>query len=262
MAPEAGPPLVLSAGSYASLGWARLAMRMNRAMKHKIALGAVVATAAGGGVAWAATSSKSDLRAAYLDDVAKRLDVSSDQLTSALKGAYLDQLDAAVKAGRLTQSQADELKQRVQSGAVPFGPGGPGLGRGLGDHGKRFGFGRHGPFGSAISAAADFLGLSDSALQSELRGGRSLADIAKDKGKPEDDLIAALVAAEKKQLDQAVDDKRITGDQRDAIAKDLPARIKALVEGGPPAGGPRRGSWGARPGDGYLSVPPGPGADL
>ena len=63
-------------------------------------------------------------RQAFLNDVAKRLNVTPAQLNSALKGAAIDQLDAAVKAGKLTQAQANALKQRIQQGAhggAPFG---------------------------------------------------------------------------------------------------------------------------------------------
>jgi len=230
-------------------------MRMNGGTKRTIALGAIIATAAGGGVAWASSSAKDDFRSEYLEDVAKRLDVSPEKLTSALKEAYLEQLDDAVKSGRLTQSQADALKQRVEDGRVPLGPGPR-----FGHHPGRGG----GPFGSAISVAATYLGLSESELQTQLRSGTSLADVAKQKGKSEDGLVDALVAAEKKQLDDAVANKRITSAQRDAIAKNLPARTKALVEGGPPAGGPRKGPWGRQaPRGGYRPVPaPGAGADL
>ncbi|HZO36424.1 MAG TPA: hypothetical protein VFB41_06055 [Solirubrobacteraceae bacterium] len=232
---------------------------MNAGTKRKIALGAIVATAAGGGAAWASASSKSDFRSEYLNDVAKRLDVTPEKLTSALKGAYLEQLDDAVKSGRLTQKQADALKQRAENGDVPLGAG-PGFGHRLGP-GKGFGH-RHGggPFGSTISAAATYLGLSETELQTKLRSGTSLADVAKEKGKSEDDLVDAIVAAETKQLDQAVTDKRITSEQRDAIAKNLPARIKALVEGGPLAGGPRGGPWGGKSSSGNSRPVPAPGA--
>lgn len=226
---------------------------MSGGTKRKIAVGAIIATAAGGGAAWASASAKDDFRSEYLNDVAKRLDVSPEKLTSALKGAYLEQLDDAVKSGRLTQSQADALKRRAKDGTVPFGPGSS-----FGHHrggGKGFGH-RGGPFGAASSAAAEFLGLSESELQTKLRSGTSLADVAKQEGKSASELIDAIVAAERKQLDAAVADKRITSAQRDAIARNLPARIKALVEGGPPAGGPRGGPWGGKaPSGGYRPVP-------
>ena len=102
--------------------------------KRKLVIGStVVAVAAFAGGAVAATQGSSNPRQQYLNDVAKRLNVTPAQLNSALNGAALDQLNAAVKAGKLTQAQADALKQRIQQGApggVPFigppGPGGPG----------------------------------------------------------------------------------------------------------------------------------------
>ena len=61
--------------------------------------------------------------------------MSSQKLENALEGAYSDRLDAAVKAGRLTRSQADEIKKQAKEhGGVPF----------LGGHGPR---GPHGPDG-------------------------------------------------------------------------------------------------------------------
>ena len=76
---------------------------------------------------------------AFLDDLAKRLNVTRDKLDEAFKGAASDRVDAAVAAGRLTKEQGDEIKQRIQSAtALPplglgpgmhmrgGGPGGPG----------------------------------------------------------------------------------------------------------------------------------------
>src|ERR1700754_2719669 len=96
--------------------------------KRRIAIGAAgLVVLAGSGGAYAATQSatptptpttKPDPSAqqkAFLDDVAKRLNVTSDQLTSALKGAAEDQIDQAVKDGKLTQDQADQAKKRIES---------------------------------------------------------------------------------------------------------------------------------------------------
>src|SRR5690242_9151590 len=70
---------------------------------------------------------------AFLDDVAGRLHVTTDQLTAALEGAAEDRIDAAVKAGKLTPAQGDAAKKAIESGNFPAlgpggfrGPGGPG----------------------------------------------------------------------------------------------------------------------------------------
>ena len=48
------------------------------------------------------------------------------KLKDATKAAAIDQVNADLKAGRVTKAQADELKARINSGQVPFGA--PGLG--------------------------------------------------------------------------------------------------------------------------------------
>src|SRR3954454_21311934 len=71
---------------------------------------------------------------AFLDDVAKRLNVTPEALSSAIKGAAGARIDAAVAAGKLTKAQGDAAKQRLASGAPLLGPGllGGGGPRGMG----------------------------------------------------------------------------------------------------------------------------------
>jgi hypothetical protein len=79
--------------------------------KRKLAIAATAAAAAAfAGGAYAATQTSGTSRQAFLNDVAKRLNVSPTQLQSALQGAFDDQLQAAVTAGKLTQAQADTIK--------------------------------------------------------------------------------------------------------------------------------------------------------
>ena len=113
-------------------------------VKRKLVAGAAgLAVLAGSGGAYAAgqsgpTTSKSpgaDRAAeqkAFLDDVAKRLNVTRDQLDAALKGAAEARIDAAVAAGKLTKEQGEAAKQRLAAGAplLPGLGGGPGFGGG------------------------------------------------------------------------------------------------------------------------------------
>ena len=81
-----------------------------------IALTGVALAAAGGG---AIAATKDDPESAVLNDAAKRLNVTPTALRDALKAAEDAQIDQAVKDGKLTKEQADELKQhRDQSGRV------------------------------------------------------------------------------------------------------------------------------------------------
>jgi hypothetical protein len=215
--------------------------------KRKLAIGAVgLAVLAGTGGAYAATQSgptaakAPDLAAeqkAFLDNLAKRLNVTPDKLNEAIKGAASDRIDAAVAAGKLTKEQGDAAKKRLENAnglpglglrfGLHGGPGGPG--------GLRFGFGE----GKSLSAAAKFLGLSDADLRTQLRDGKSLAAIAKDKGKTTADLKAAMKTAITSELDQAVKDNKLTADQRTQILSDIDARLDDLINLTPPKGGPR-----------------------
>ena len=77
-------------------------------MKRKIVAGTVAAVAVGGaGAGIAATqfsSSPSQESKAIVSDAAKRLGVQPSELSSAIKQALEDRVDAAVAAGRLTKA--------------------------------------------------------------------------------------------------------------------------------------------------------------
>ena len=139
---------------------------MAMSTKVKIAAGAAAAVAvAGGGAAFAASqvwSPKAENQA-VIDDAAKQLGVSSDQLSAALENALKNRVDAAVAAGKLTKDQGDALKARIDAGGVPFV---------LGGFGARGAFGPGhfgGPFMRGFSAAASYLGLSEAELRSAAR---------------------------------------------------------------------------------------------
>ena len=165
---------------------------------------------------------------AIINDAANRLGVAPSALSDALKSAFKARVDAAVADGRITKAQGDELKARIDSGEVPFF-GGPGL-RGGSFHGPG-----HGGFGE-LDVAATYLGVTEASLRDSLMSGKSLAQVAKDKNKSVDGLVDAIVAEEKKELAAAVAAGRLTDAQRDSIEQDLPARVKAMVNGERPAG--------------------------
>lgn len=205
-----------------------------------IAVSAIVLLG-GGGLAVAATSGDDHAKEqkAVIDNAAKRLSVTPDALTSALKGAFEDQLDQAVKDGKITQKQADAMKARLAKGDLPLG-GGPGHGHGgpggFDGHGGPGGPGGH---GAELTAAAKYLGLTEAQLRAKVVKGTTLAKIAKAQGKDVAGLEAAIVDAKKADLAQAVKDGKLTQTQADAIEKDLAAHVKDEVENGRPAHGPR-----------------------
>jgi hypothetical protein len=125
----------------------------------------------------------------------------------------------------------------IQSSAPP--PAAAGSGGGVqgrpsggfgGGGGGRFG-GGFGAFGGGDSAAAAYLGISASTLQTDLAGGKTLAEVAKAQGKTVDGLVSAMVAATRKQLDAAVASGRFTKQQEATIVAGLQQRDTAMVNG-------------------------------
>jgi polyhydroxyalkanoate synthesis regulator phasin len=211
----------------------------------------VVAAVAGGGIAYAAgqSSSPATSRQAYLDDVAKRLNVTPQQLQDALTGARDDQLDQAVKDGKLTQQQADAIKQKAKSApgggplffGGPGGPGGnPGFGGGPGMRARGFGFGFD-ALKTEADAAAKYLGLTSADLRKQLAAGKSPADLANAQNKDLAGLKQTLTDTAKSQLADAVKAGKLTQDQADKISSQLAAHIDDIVNGALPHFGKRFG---------------------
>jgi len=210
-----------------------------------IGLAALAAAAFAGGAYAATQSSGPSTRQAFLNDVAKRLHVTPQQLTAALDGASADQLQAAVKAGKLTQSQANSLEQRLKQkgapGAVPFGffgPGkgggpAPGPGPGFGPRLRGFGFGGPGPAGGPggpglageLGSAASYLGLTGAQLLKKLSSGQSLAQLAAAQHKSTSGLEQAMTASIKAKLDKLVSAKAITSAREQQILSQWQKRL-------------------------------------
>lgn len=197
------------------------------AVKRKVVAAGVAALAVGGtGVGIAATKmahSPGAENKAIVDATAKNLGIAPSKLTAALEKALEDRVDAAVASGRLTKQQGDELKQRIESGDIPFFAG-PGLG-------LEHRFGGPGMFHRGLDAAASYLGLTEAQLASKLESGKTLAQVAKDQGKSVDGLESALVKDAQAKLDQAVKDGRLTKAQEQQMLSDLEQHVADLVNG-------------------------------
>jgi hypothetical protein len=224
---------------------------MARKMNRRLAAGAGAALAvAGGGAAIAATqlSPKAESEA-IVNDAAKQLGVTPAKLSDALKQALENRVDAAVAAGTMTKAQGDELKAQIAADEFPLFGGRPGFGHGPG--------GPHGAFGAHLSAAATYLGVTEAELRTSLEGGKTLADVAKAKGKSASGLVDALVADETKELDAAVSAGKLTKAQRDALVANAKQRFQDLVDGKLP----ERGSFRHHDGFGFGGAPPAAGGD-
>ena len=171
----------------------------------------------------------------FKQSLADNLGISVDELESALTQTQLEMIDQAVADGKLTEEEAADLREKIESGELP------GLFPFIGRH--------HGPAFPrlhylVIEAAADTLGMEVDDLKAELRDGNSLADVAETQGVSVDDLKAGILENVQATLDQKVADEDLTQEQADRIFEAISDSIDRIVNKTPgdgPWGGPHRG---------------------
>ncbi len=130
-------------------------MKSKKSRIGAILLAMVIFAGAMSGIAFAGTDQttdkpdKPDMTAMYESFISKfadNLGVSEDEVEAALEETQKQMIDEAVEAGTITQEQADQMTERIESGEVcgfmgfggghgPGGPGGPG-GNGKGPGGN------------------------------------------------------------------------------------------------------------------------------
>lgn len=200
---------------------------MRKRTKLAAGAGAALAVVGAGGAVAATRLSPSEESAAIVEDAAKQLGVTPERLSDALKQAFENRIDQAVEDGRLGEEAAERMKERLEAGDVPLLLPPPAHGPGS--------FGHHGPkllrFG--LDTVAGYLGVTQEELRDAMHEGRTLADVAEAEGKSVDGLVDALVAEQTERLNDAVEDSRLTDEQRDEIVADLEERVRAMVEAEP-----------------------------
>ncbi len=215
-----------------------------------LAVGIVAAQSGGttqdepAGLGWPPTEG-SDLVDSYIQKLAANLGITEEALREGLTKTNTQLIDEAVAGGKLTQEQADALKERLADGVFlpPFGMhGGP-------MHGIR----------SVMSTALSFLDMDGQQFFDAARDGKSIADLVEEQGKSLDDLKAAIIADATKQLDSEVADEHLTQAQADEMLADLKSNLDDLLtrklgEDVRPFRGHGRGHFGrffeGEPGDG------------
>lgn len=146
----------------------------------------------------------------FISHFSSDLGVSQDKVNSAFTDAVGQTLADEVKAGTITQAQADKIKQRL-AGKAPCALAGN-LGGGQATGG--------GVYQQALlTAAASALGISTDTLKADLAKGMTLHQIADAQNPPvtEAQFRARLIAQIKPMLDKAVADKKITSAQEQKI---------------------------------------------
>ena len=184
-------------------------------------------------------------KGSYFTAAATYIGITEAQLRTEL-GTDKSLADVAIAHGKtrdgliaaLTAAQQQNIATLVDQkgiGARPnpangYGPG-PGFGRGPGDR----------VTGDSLAAAATYLGTTTSDLQTKIRAGQTLAQIANaTAGKSRDGLFNALVADATAKIDAAQKAGTITADQATQLKSNLSTRLAQLVDTTGPIPG-RRG---------------------
>ncbi len=128
-------------------------------------------------------------------------------IVEAFVAARKTELDAAVKAGNLTQKQADLMLELAREDATqqldktwPTRNGGQ-------------------PGGPLVTTTAEVTGLSEEQVVTALEEGKTFAEIAESAGKKASDIVEALVAERKADLDEAVKAGKLTQKQADLMVE-------------------------------------------
>ena len=158
-----------------------------------------------------------------LAEIAEAQGVDKQAVIDLLVQEQADRLAEAVTAGKLTQEQADKLsenaRERVEEQVTNPHPGkARGMGKGF------FGFGQN-------EDLLALLKLDAAQLQEALKAGKSLAEVAKEQGVDQEEVIALLQKAHEDLLAKAVEEGKLTQEQADQQLDKAKEQAAQMVEG-------------------------------
>ncbi|GEA15332.1 MAG: hypothetical protein PWR22_26 [Moorella sp. (in: firmicutes)] len=165
--------------------------------------------AAGVAMAQANPSSQpgASLKQLYLEKLAANLGIDVSRLQEAMKNAGQQAVEAAQASGLIDSDKAQKLQKALEEGYWP----------GFGGF-KRPAHGWGYKFGDEIATA---LGITPQELRQEIQAGKTLEQIATEKGLTLAQLKEKLINEAKTQLDQAVASGKLTRDKADKILNNL-----------------------------------------
>lgn len=199
---------------------------------------AILGVAAVGGVAFAQDDDDGypfDFRGKIKETIAEILGISVEEYDAAVEEARGQVVDEALAEGWLTEDQAERMQERFDNGVGARGMRGMGfMGRGA---------------TSLIDVAAEKMGMSVQDLRAELQDGKSIADVAGEKGVDTQDIIDTYLAELETSLADAVAEGKITQKQADwqlqQATERAPDQLNGTWEGKLPGGRRPGRMWGS-----------------
>ncbi len=161
-----------------------------------------------------------------LAQIAEGKGISEEKLIEFMLTEHQKQIDQLLADGKIEQEQADKMKEHMteeQIKAMVEGKGPQVFGH------KQAGKVMMMPMQSGLP---NFLGLTEAEFRSALKSGKTLAQVAADKGISEEKLIEFMQAEHQKQIDQLLADGKITQEQADSMKERMTAeQIKEMING-------------------------------
>lgn len=152
-----------------------------------------------------------------LEDIAKEKGISKEELKAGLKAKFQAKLDEAVKKGEVTEDKRNRIMQRFNAHLDQMVT--------QRDWAKRAMQFRE----FWLGAAAQVLNMDKMALKKELKSGKSLEDVAKEKGMSKDQLKNGLLAIQKKKLDELVKQGKMTAEKENKILAHTSERLDKWI---------------------------------
>jgi|GEM_PF-1779507 len=173
-------------------------------------------------------------------DLAAEKGVALDTIVEALLAPRREALATAVANGRITQERADTMLAEMQENITEHLQQ-PGLPMGQGPAGQmmraqRVGWQMHGQ----LDLIAETLGMTQEELQTALQDGKTVAQVAEEKGVALDTLVEALLAPRR----TALADRVAAGDLTQAEADEMLTRMQENITARLQQAGQGGGMWG------------------
>ena len=211
---------------------------MRRILIAALAIVLVSTAVIGGGIGLAVGQGEDTPIESFLGRVADKLGIGEDELRSAMTEAEQDIIDERVAEGKLTVEQGERLRERIEEKGLLGPRGGPLEGpRGrfcdhvfdcirdhVCDQDKRL----------PMEAAAAVLGMEPEELLSELKDGKTLAEVAEE-SMSVDEFTVALLTQVQQELDALVADGKLIQEQANAIFERVEENIDRIVNAQPGA---------------------------
>jgi polyhydroxyalkanoate synthesis regulator phasin len=149
-------------------------------------------------------------------------------LVTALSVAANDDITKALADKRITDDRAKKLRDGLATEITTFvdrtWPTKPAAARVAVPNAKAF-------LGDMLQTARDYLGgLTLQDVTTAMRSGKSLGDLANEKGKTRDGLVQALTTTANANIDKAVASNRLTADQATTLKTKVAAEITSFVD--------------------------------